>query len=315
MRGVLLTMTMLAAVLAPAMAQPLAEGLPAPNAMAPWPNCTATDAGGKPSMQPYAVDPSVYGGIYLAVEKRFAPLAPYFFPVLQVQDNRDWVRITRTTRGGARPPERLTISGSNHNLLGEAGVVPVIMKIDKCSGAVLEMSFDKDKLTGGGAPTPLAKGASKPALANTVANKPAPPLANKVATRPVAANKPVPPAAVKPVASKPADKRVASKPADKHVASKPVARKSVADNSAARMPAVPKTAVPQTAKEDRFGGPSANDMADQMIRMFGREAEGQARENAASHARAGDSAGQGLWLAVADIISDRTYGHGRTGTR
>ena len=294
MRAVLLTMTMLMAGLGPAMAQPLAEGLPAPNEMAPWPNCAAADGNGKPSLQPYAVDPNVYGGIYLAVEKRFAPLAPYFFPVLQVQDNRDWVRITRTTRGGAPPAERLTIAGSAHNLLGTAGVVPVVMKIDKCSGAVLEMSFDKDKLTAGGAATD--KAAPPPAA------KPAPPPAAK----PVTANKPPPVAA--------------SKAADKQVAGKAVAEKAPVPNPPVAKPPIPKASVPKvpvhkTVKENASGDPSANDMADQMIRMFGREAEGQARENAASHARAGDSDGEKLWLSVADIISDRTYGHGRTGGR
>lgn len=251
----------------PALAQPLAEGLPAPNEFAPYPDCAATDANGKPTMQPYAVDPRVYGGIYLAVEQRFAPLARYFFPVLAVEDNRDWVRITRTTRGGARPPDRLTINGVNHNLLGEAGPVPVIMKIDKCSGAVLEMSFDKDKLTGKG-----------------MAAKAEPP------------DHPSPPAARKPPAQVAVTKPAANKPvADKPVASKSVARKS--------------------NREKASGAPSPDEMADQMIRMFGRDAEDQARANAASNAQAGDSAGQQLWLAVADIISDRMYGKGRAGTR
>jgi len=31
-------------------------------------------------------------------------------------------------------------------LRGEVGSVPMIMKIDKCTGAVLEMSPDRDKL-------------------------------------------------------------------------------------------------------------------------------------------------------------------------
>src|ERR1700743_3123431 len=143
-RRVLLTRMVPAA--GPAVAHHLGEGLPPPNALAPFPNCTATDGNGKPTMQPYAFEPQIYGGIYMAVEQRFAPLGRHFFPVLQVDDSRYWVRITRTTRGGARPPDRLTIAGAEHNLLGEAGSVPVIMKIDKCNGAIMEMSFDKDKL-------------------------------------------------------------------------------------------------------------------------------------------------------------------------
>src|ERR1700744_2252958 len=127
-RRVLLTMVLAAG---PAVAQPLAEGLPTPNALAPFPNCTATDGNGKPTMQPYAFEPQIYGGIYMAVEQRFAPLARYLFPVRQVDDSRYWVRIPRTTRGGARPADRLTIAGAEHNLLGEAGSGPGIMKIDK----------------------------------------------------------------------------------------------------------------------------------------------------------------------------------------
>ena len=56
------------------------------------------------------------------------------------------MRITRTTRNGAKPPDHVTLNGNNHNLRGEAGSVPMIMKIDKCTGAVLEMSPDRDKL-------------------------------------------------------------------------------------------------------------------------------------------------------------------------
>jgi len=130
-----------------AVAQPMPEGLPMPNEFGPYPDCRGGfDAKGAPSLQPYARDPRAYGGIYLAVEQQFAPLAKYFFPVLQVEDHKNWVRITRATRNGAKPPDHLSVFGSNQNLRGNAGPIPVIMKIDKCTGAVLEMSFDKEKV-------------------------------------------------------------------------------------------------------------------------------------------------------------------------
>ncbi len=149
---------MLLLVAGPAVAQsivtPPPEGLPGNSEFAPWPNCR----GGVPDpvavpgakvimLTPYANHSEVYGGIYLAVEQDFAPLAKYFFPRLQVLENqRNWVRITRTTRNGAKPPDHVTLNGNNHNLRGEAGSIPMIMKIDKCTGAVLEMSPDRDKL-------------------------------------------------------------------------------------------------------------------------------------------------------------------------
>jgi hypothetical protein len=64
-----------------------------------------------------------------------------------VLDNqRNWIRITRTTRNGAKPADHLTLNGTNYNLRGVTGPVPVIVKIDKCTGAILEMSWDQDKL-------------------------------------------------------------------------------------------------------------------------------------------------------------------------
>jgi hypothetical protein len=130
-----------------AVAQPVPEGLPAPNEFGPYPKCRANlDDKGLPMLQPYAGDPRVYGGIYLAVEQKFAPLASYFFPVLQADDHRDWVRITRVTRNGTKPPDHLMIFGNNQNLRGNCCTVPMILKIDKCTGAVLEMSFDKEKV-------------------------------------------------------------------------------------------------------------------------------------------------------------------------
>jgi hypothetical protein len=131
----------------PAVAQQVPEGLPAPNEFAPMPDCRGDfDAKGMPGLQPYAWNPWVYGGIYLAVEKQYSWSAKYFFPVLQVEDHKNWVRITRTTRNGAKPPDHLTIDGGNQNLRGNTGPVPVIMKIDKCTGAILEMSFDREKV-------------------------------------------------------------------------------------------------------------------------------------------------------------------------
>jgi hypothetical protein len=47
---------------------------------------------------------------------------------------------------------------------------------------------------------------------------------------------------------------------------------------------------------------SANDLADALIRMFGCHAAHQARENAASNARAGDAASEKMWLGVADLV-------------
>jgi len=136
-------MLLLLMAAAPAATQPfmVPEGLPMPSEFGPYPDDC------RDLMQPYARDPRVYGGIYLAVEQVYVPIAKYFFPVLQViTDDKNWVRITRTTRGGAKPPDHLTVFGNNHNLRGEPASVPVIMKIDKCSGAILEMSFDRDKV-------------------------------------------------------------------------------------------------------------------------------------------------------------------------
>ena len=48
-----------------------------------------------------------------------------------------------------------------------------------------------------------------------------------------------------------------------------------------------------------------HDLADALIRMFGRDAPRQARENAASNAKAGDEASAQMWLAVGEIVSAR----------
>jgi hypothetical protein len=47
------------------------------------------------------------------------------------------------------------------------------------------------------------------------------------------------------------------------------------------------------------------DLAEALIRMFGRDALRQARENAASNARAGDTASEKMWLGVAEIVNAR----------
>ena len=48
---------------------------------------------------------------------------------------------------------------------------------------------------------------------------------------------------------------------------------------------------------------SPNDLTEALIRMFGRDAARQARENAASNAQAGDAVSARMWLAVADIVT------------
>jgi hypothetical protein len=48
---------------------------------------------------------------------------------------------------------------------------------------------------------------------------------------------------------------------------------------------------------------SPNDLAEALIRMFGRDAARQARENAASNSQAGDAVSARMWLAVADIVT------------
>jgi hypothetical protein len=60
---------------------------------------------------------------------------------------------------------------------------------------------------------------------------------------------------------------------------------------------------------------SATDLADALIRMFGQGALRQARENAASNARAGDAAGEKMWLGVADIVTTKLGTPGRLGSR
>ena len=47
------------------------------------------------------------------------------------------------------------------------------------------------------------------------------------------------------------------------------------------------------------------DLAEALIRMFGRDALRQARENAASNARAGDTVSEKMWLGVAEIVIAR----------
>jgi len=48
---------------------------------------------------------------------------------------------------------------------------------------------------------------------------------------------------------------------------------------------------------------SPNDLADALIRMFGRNAAQQARDNALSNGQAGDSASKQMWLGVAAIVT------------
>lgn len=60
---------------------------------------------------------------------------------------------------------------------------------------------------------------------------------------------------------------------------------------------------------------SPTDLADALIRMFGQGAVRQARDNAASNARAGDAASEKMWLAVAAIVTDKLSALRRAGPR
>jgi|GEM_PF-6453689 hypothetical protein len=51
--------------------------------------------------------------------------------------------------------------------------------------------------------------------------------------------------------------------------------------------------------------PTSHDLAEALIRMFGRDAVRQAKENAASNAQAGDSASAKMWQSVAEIVSQK----------
>ena len=50
---------------------------------------------------------------------------------------------------------------------------------------------------------------------------------------------------------------------------------------------------------------SQADLAQALVRMFGRDAMRQARENAASNARHGDAASASMWQGVAEILERR----------
>ncbi|HEX4273065.1 MAG TPA: hypothetical protein VHZ32_16860 [Rhizomicrobium sp.] len=60
---------------------------------------------------------------------------------------------------------------------------------------------------------------------------------------------------------------------------------------------------------------SPTDLADALIRMFGQGAVRQARDNAASNARAGDVSSEKMWLAVAAIVTDKLSALRRAGPR
>lgn len=47
---------------------------------------------------------------------------------------------------------------------------------------------------------------------------------------------------------------------------------------------------------------SQNDLAEALVRIFGQGALRQARENAASNARAGDIASQRIWQGVVELL-------------
>lgn len=48
-----------------------------------------------------------------------------------------------------------------------------------------------------------------------------------------------------------------------------------------------------------------DDLAEALLRMFGRDAVRQAKENAMSNAQAGDSASARMWQSVAEIVSEK----------
>jgi hypothetical protein len=84
--------------------------------------------------------------IYLAVENTFVPIARYFFPQLEYDEHRNWVRISRTIKNGEKPPEHLLAYGGNHNLRGDAAPVPISTRIDKCTGAISEVVLERGKV-------------------------------------------------------------------------------------------------------------------------------------------------------------------------
>ena len=60
-----------------------------------------------------------------------------------------------------------------------------------------------------------------------------------------------------------------------------------------------------------------HDLAEALIRMFGRDAVRQAKENAASNAQAGDAASATMWKGVAEILNERLAhsGAGKSGPK
>ena len=51
--------------------------------------------------------------------------------------------------------------------------------------------------------------------------------------------------------------------------------------------------------------PDSHDLAEALIRIFGRDAIRQANENAASNAQAGDGVSARMWQGVAAIVSEK----------
>ena len=58
---------------------------------------------------------------------------------------------------------------------------------------------------------------------------------------------------------------------------------------------------------------SQNDLAEALIRIFGQGALRQARENAASNAKAGDMASERVWLGVAELLEHKLKPAARPG--
>jgi hypothetical protein len=51
--------------------------------------------------------------------------------------------------------------------------------------------------------------------------------------------------------------------------------------------------------------PTSHDLAEALIRMFGRDAIQQAKANAESNALAGDSVSARMWHSVAEIVTEK----------
>lgn len=60
---------------------------------------------------------------------------------------------------------------------------------------------------------------------------------------------------------------------------------------------------------------SQADLAQALVRIFGRDAVRQARENAASNAKAGDGVSEKMWLGVVEILERKNQSLGGFGLK